>query len=87
MLNQSDVHYDENDRSSLSLAVKLEVLGSTVTLVGEALSTFAVFAALEEAREEEIELEREQQRQEEQFQMMQEQMDAMKKELADIKRR
>lgn len=84
MLGQKEAHADQF-KTSLSLSTKLEIVGSTLNLFGEALSTAAILIALEEEKVNEQKNQQERNEQEKQIKMMQRQINELKKEIEQLK--
>lgn len=83
-MSQEELQIDQNNASSLSLATKLEIIGGTLALFGDAISMFAIIIALEEEATSEAQIEQNQKDQATQFQLMQQQIDDLKQEIEKI---
>lgn len=83
-MSQEELQIDQNNASSLSLATKLEIIGGTLALFGDAISMFAIIIALEEEATSEAQIEQKQKDQATQFQLMQQQIDDLKQEIEKI---
>lgn len=84
-MNKKDTNAEQNEETQLKFSDQLELIGALLNIIGEGLGAWAVLEALEEEKIADEQENQDQNRLNDKLRKMQDQIDQLAKELADIK--